>query len=120
MTRSSSVLAIGALLLAASSIAVPAAAQPADQAWEQPTRITVSYADLDISRPAGAAVLLRRVRSAAVRACGGMPDARVLDQFAAFEHCRREAVSRAVAQVNSPVLNALMTKRRSASEFASR
>jgi UrcA family protein len=93
---------LGVLSLAASAVSLPAAAQSVDE----PVSITVSYADLDISHAAGAAVLLRRLQSAAVKACGGAPDIRVLGEEAAFEKCRVAAVTRAVAQVNSPQLTA--------------
>jgi UrcA family protein len=69
--------------------------------------ITVSFADLDIGHQPGAAALLRRLQTAAEQACGGRPDIRVLGEVAAFDKCRRAAVSRAVAQVNSPRLTAL-------------
>jgi UrcA family protein len=117
MTRSMTAQALAALILAGSAIAIPAAAQPGDQ----PISITVSYADLEIGHPAGANVLLQRLQAAAVEACGGLPDVRLLAQVAAFERCRREALSRAVAQINSPMLNAAATRPgTAAAEFAKR
>ena len=116
MTRSTTAQALGALVLAASALGGHATAQSIDQA----ASVTVSYADLDIDRSAGATVLLHRLEAAAVKACGGMPDVRLLAQVAAFERCRRESVSRAVAQINSPMLNAAATRRGSPAEFADR
>lgn len=116
MTRSTTAQALSALVLAASVLGGHAAAQPIDQ----PISVTVSYADLDIGHPAGATVLLHRLETAAVQACGGMPDVRLLAQVAAFDRCRRESVSRAVAQVNSPILNAAASSRGSPTEFATR
>jgi UrcA family protein len=97
---------LGALCLAASAVAHPAAAQSVDE----PISVTVTYADLDISHQAGAAALLQRLQAASVKACGGAPDVRVLGQVAAFDKCRREAVSRAVDQIHAPLLTALAQK----------
>ena len=47
---------------------VPAAAQPPAQFRDRPTA-TVVYGDLDLSRPAGQAVLAGRIRRAADRLC---------------------------------------------------
>jgi UrcA family protein len=98
--------ALGALVLAASAVALPAAAQSV----EEPVSVAVTFADLDIGHPAGAAILLHRLQAAAVKACGGTPDVRVLGETAAFDKCRQAAVSRAVDQVHSPVLTAMAQK----------
>jgi UrcA family protein len=90
------------LSLAGSVIAAPAVAQSVDER----VSINVSYADLDIRHASGAAVLLHRLDAAAVRACGGEPDLRVLAAVAAFEKCRTTALNQAVAQVNAPALTA--------------
>jgi UrcA family protein len=108
MTQLTAARTLSALILTASAMAAPAYARPADD----PVSITVSYADLDIGHPAGAAILLRRVQAAAAQACGGAPDIRLLAETAAFERCRREAVNRAVAEVNSPLLTASAKARR--------
>lgn len=116
MTRSTIAQALSALVLAASAVGHPAVAQPADP----PVGVTVSYADLDISRPAGATALLSRLQAAAVQACGGAPDVRLLAQGAAFDRCRREAVTRAIAQVDSPTLNEMASRRPSGAQMANR
>jgi UrcA family protein len=103
MTSLTTARALSALIVAASAVALPAAAQSVDE----PVSVTVSYADLDIGHQAGAATLLHRLQTAAVQACGGAPDIRVLGEVAAFDKCRRAAVSRAVAEVHSPMLTAL-------------
>ena len=115
MTRFLTSQALGALILAASAIAQPAAAQRADQ----PVSATVSHADLDIGHSAGATALLHRLQAAADKSCGGMPDVRLIAQVAAFDRCRREAFRRAVAEANSPMLNAAIG-RGSAAELAHR
>ena len=91
-----------AIVLTASAVAAPAMAQSASE----PIGVTVSYRDLDLNHAAGAAVLLRRLQAAAEQACGGAPDPRVLGQRPAFEQCRNDAVSHAVAKLNAPLLTA--------------
>jgi UrcA family protein len=106
MTYPTLTRAIGALALAASVIAGPAVAQSMDE----PVNIKVSYGDLDIGHPAGAAVLLHRLDAAARKACGGAPDIRVLADVAAFDKCRGSALDRVVAEIHSPALTAVATK----------
>ena len=65
----------------------------------------VSFKDLNLNSPEGAAVLYKRIKSAAYDVCGG-PDRYDLSQFK-VEICVRDAVSRAVVQVNNPMLTSL-------------
>lgn len=88
---------------AALSCAAPVLAQTSDPV----PSVRVKYADLDLGARAGASVLLSRIEAAARTACGGAPDIRQLDRVARFEACRRSAVARAVAAVDSPLLTAL-------------
>jgi UrcA family protein len=88
---------------AALSCATPVLAQTSDTV----PSVAVKYGDLDAGSPAGAQVLLKRIGAAANTACGGAPDIRDLDRWAAFEACRRSAVARAVAAVDSPMLTAI-------------
>jgi UrcA family protein len=69
--------------------------------------LRISYADLDISRPEGAATLLSRLKTASRQVCGGKPDMRDLERTAAFDRCYKAAVGDAVAAVHSAVLVAL-------------
>ncbi len=85
------------------SCAIPALAQISDTV----PSVTVKFGDLNIGSPAGAQVLLRRIKAAANTACGGAPDIRLLSQWASFEACRRSAVARAVVAVGSPMLTAM-------------
>jgi UrcA family protein len=85
------------------SCAAPVLAQTLDTV----PSVTVKFADLNIGSRAGAWVLLKRIEAAANTACGGAPDIRLLDQLARFEACRRSAVARAVAAVDSPMLTAM-------------
>jgi UrcA family protein len=102
-----------ALALAA-TIAVAAGAEIADGAESSRVRVgsvTVAYGDLDLSSEADARVMLKRLEHAARRACGGNPQMhpahslmpRRVNQV--YRECRAEAVARAVAHVNEPVLS---------------
>jgi len=111
-------LTIPALCLAAAatlSCAAPVLAQTSDGV----PGVTVKYGDLNVGSPAGAHVLLKRIEAAATTACGGAPDIRQLDRWASFEACRRSAVGRAVAAVDSPMLTA-MAHRGSPAHLAAR
>lgn len=83
-----------ALLVAA--VAAPATASPRS--------IAVSYADLDLSRPAGVAALDRRLARAADAVCGPV-DARDLRAMSAARACRTAALSSANAEAK-PVIAA--------------
>ena len=69
--------------------------------------VTVKYSDLNTGSRLGAQLLLKRIEAAANTVCGGAPDIRQLDQLASFEACRKSAVARAVAAIDSPMLTAM-------------
>ena len=99
-------LTIPVLCLAAAatlSCAAPVLAQTSDTV----PSVSVKYSDLNIGSRPGARVLLKRIAAAANTVCGGAPDIRQLSQLASFEACRRFAVARAVAAVDSPMLTAM-------------
>jgi UrcA family protein len=83
------------------ALQVPASA--ADDAL--PSR-RVSYADLDISKPAGAKVLYRRIQEAAKQVCvfNASTDLRVAERERA---CIEQAIDNAVKRVNSTALTDL-------------
>src|SRR5271167_4956531 len=66
----------------------------------------VSFKDLNLNSPEGAAVLYGRIKRAANEVCGHW-DNFDLSQLHAVQTCIDGAVSRAVAQVNSPMLTSL-------------
>jgi UrcA family protein len=66
----------------------------------------VSYADLDISKPAGAKVLYRRIVAAANRVCSVNGYTYKLTQNGARE-CTNHAIDMAVKDVGSPALSEL-------------
>jgi UrcA family protein len=84
--------------LASGFTAVSAAADSTDA-----PRIVVKYGDLDVSNPQGAAVLYRRIRSAAQSVC---PDFQRSDLAAKArtDACVHKAIADAVITVNQPGL----------------
>ena len=76
----------------------------------------VSYADLDISKPAGAKVLYRRIVAAANRVCSVNGYTYKLTENGARE-CTNHAIDKAVEDVGSPALSAMRPT--SAIHFAS-
>jgi UrcA family protein len=74
---------------------------------------TVSIADLDLSSPAGAATLYKRIKSAARKVCGPQtlrPLNAVPKQQRTWRDCFEEAVADAVSRANKPLLTALHTE----------
>jgi UrcA family protein len=104
MTRYFNAHALSLSLAAATLLAsaAPAKAQPDDQS----TSVRVRFTDLDISHPAGASVLLKRIERAAVTVCGGEPGSSFLGQNSAYQQCREDAISQAVRRVDAPMLTA--------------
>lgn len=105
--------ALASLLLgvAAAGLALGAQAGESPGTRSAVTRVSVSYADLDLTDPAGAAVMYARLRTAARQACGPEPSLRALQQHAAFEACFDRALNKAVHRVDSERLHALHAAR---------
>jgi UrcA family protein len=68
-------------------------------------RITVKYADLDLSNKAGIAVLYQRIEAAAFHVCGSV-ESRELAQRGRAKTCQDQAISQAVASINKHLLTA--------------
>ena len=68
--------------------------------------VRVSYADLNLTNPADSAVMLERLRGAALEACGA-PVQSVKDWRWAVRRsdCFKESMARAVSQLHSPALS---------------
>src|SRR5262245_16198362 len=75
---------------------------------DEPRSITVHYAELDLSKPAGAQVLYSRIKKAAYIVCNGRGTLVERQRF--YPACYRDAVTRAVTAINSPLLSALHGK----------
>jgi UrcA family protein len=97
-TRNFTMAAVAAVCLAS----VTVGAHAGGVAFEAPAR-TVHYSDLNLSTQAGAAVLYKRIRNAAIEVCGDV-DSRRLDEAAAAQACVDRAIATSVRSVNSPKL----------------
>jgi UrcA family protein len=73
---------------------------------DQPPSKVVSYADLNLSNPAGAETLYRRIQGAAKQVCKQY-NATELAMLSVFNSCYKTAVANAVRSVNSNPLTAL-------------
>ena len=96
------------LLLAGIALSGPAtlfAGMPTDAA-DNLAAVHVSYAGLDLSSEAGAAILYRRLKVAARQVCESLNE-RQLTQHARWAACYEKALTDAVAQVNQPQVTAL-------------
>jgi UrcA family protein len=71
-----------------------------------PPKRVVSYADLNLSHKAGAETLLFRIKSAAREVCEPQLN-RELGAGRRYRQCIDEAIARAVADVQAPVLAAV-------------
>ena len=91
-------------LLATSLSSLAAVSAPTATPDDSPSRI-VKFADLDLTRPQGAAVLYTRIRSAARAVC--LPQNNWMMELRAIsDQCREQAIARAVGDVNAPALTA--------------
>ena len=69
-------------------------------------QITVSYRDLDLSRPADTHVLYRRLRKAAADVCPHISSLDMLGRMSA-QSCYNAALEQAVLRINAPQLLSL-------------
>ena len=68
-------------------------------------REVVSYADLNLESAADAAILHKRILSAARRVCGVYTSPIPLDFSSPLRACAADATARALAEVNAPLLS---------------
>ena len=96
------VVACSLLATSLSSLASVSASTATED--DQPSRV-VKFADLDLTHSPGVAVLYTRIRSAAKAVC--LPEYNwVMEMRAISDRCRKQAIERAVADVNAPALTA--------------
>jgi len=81
--------------LSALGLATPAAAADISDAIS----VTVTYGDLDIAAPEGAAKLDQRIEGAVKEVCA-RPDIRDLKAMAAWEECKASAKAGALEQIS--------------------
>ena len=82
---------IAALMLSCGAAYAQTAAAPARP-------IVVKYADLDLSSPAGMAVLRARVAAGVARFCGAEPEPADLSGQAAYRACVADATARTLSK----------------------
>jgi UrcA family protein len=75
---------------------------------------TVKYADLDLNRDADAAALFSRIKTAAREVCQPV-DVVFLNLVRQWNYCSRDAIARAVADVNAPLLTSYFLEKTNAS-----
>jgi UrcA family protein len=100
-----SIIAI-AVSVVLTSCSVPADARERASAG-QVRSVIVRYAELDLSKPQGIDVLYRRIQAAAKQVCRADTSVTALYDRASQNTCYRDAVERAVRQVNLVTLTAL-------------
>jgi UrcA family protein len=95
-------IAISCTLFAVLMGSLNAVAAAGESDNELPKRV-VHFADLDLTRNAGVAVLYARIRFAAREVCEPV-DERIWQSIVARDRCVTQAIARAVADVNVPTL----------------
>ena len=95
------------IVCAAAALGLSATAQADPSMVQEQSHLDVVYGDLNLNSQAGAEVLMFRIRSAATKVCGGLPDIRELRERRFFKACFRETVAEAVGDIKSPLLAAV-------------
>jgi UrcA family protein len=104
-----------AMIAGAGSAVAQGEAAAARSVFESPTAVAVKYGDLDLSTRHGSVVMLGRLHQAALNACGANEFSfaevrRAVAQSACFEN----SMTRAVADVDAPLVTQLYSDRRAA------
>lgn len=86
------------IAIAAATLALLTAGQAAAQT-DAPMRASVSYADLDLSRPTGREALEHRIDQAVSRVCADEPSLLDLKRTSIYRRCRDEAWAGAKQQL---------------------
>jgi UrcA family protein len=94
------------LMLSVLAVAAVSPAMANDAAVINVKSETVRFDDLRLISTVGAAVLYGRIERAADRACGGPSDNLQLAAQQRYRACMDETMSKAVSDVNHPILNA--------------
>jgi UrcA family protein len=99
-----------ALVLACAAVSATAQARPNDVLTT--SQVEVFYGDLNLNNPAGAQMMLGRIKQAAIRVCGGSkPSIHDMRDRRTFRDCVERATNDAVRQLNAPLVTALHTGR---------
>ena|SRR5579871_4267061 len=112
-------IAATALLACASLLGGASLASARDAAPSEESTVAVTYADLDLSSPAGAQTMFYRIQTAAVTACERPPEGvGKLEAWIDQRACQQQTVDELVAKLNAPLVTSL--NGRSAAEVAQR
>jgi len=85
---------------------------------EAPKSLTVQFADLDLSKDAGAATLFNRIKGAALKVCSAHSGGTTLRDKQQHAACVEFALPNAVARVDRPELTEYVTSRYSSEKQA--
>ena len=89
----------------AALVAILSAATPAALAQKPVSAmVPVTYADLDLSAPAGVQTLLQRISIASKKVCGKRPTTIRYGQLETYIECRETAMNGAVERINHPAV----------------
>jgi UrcA family protein len=97
----------GLLLCSLSALTIAPGCLGTAYAADAPPSKKVSYANLNLSRPADVQVLYMRLKMAAAGVCGGEPEPREMSQYAHWRRCYEPALHAAVTQIDAPELLSL-------------
>jgi UrcA family protein len=107
--------------LATAAILCMISAAPAARADQAERNIfRVAYADLDLSREAGVRSLFKRIEWASRRVCGTRPSPKLIKASAHYQACYRDSLTQAVAEIDSPLLGAMLNGQTRHREMAAR
>ena len=110
------VIFTAACAIAVAAVAGSAMAQSefaaARSVFHEQVAVPVSYADLDLSSPDGASLMLHRLHDAALNACGADDSSVRPYKWAVHRSaCYRDSMDRAVADLNAPAVTRLYQSR---------
>lgn len=103
-------------LAAIAALGFVSTAQAADDS--STVSVRVSYSDLNLSSPAGAQAVLRRITQAAKGICGAEPGINDLSSHQAYGRCVKQIVDHSVTSLDKPMVTA-MNAGQTASQVAS-
>lgn len=95
------------VLTVVAALSFAGASQAAFAQTDDTASVKVQSSDLNLSTDAGAKVMLQRIRQAAKSVCGPAPTNQIDRVARLHEICVKDAVSRTVSQLNSPMITAL-------------
>ncbi len=74
-------------------------------------KVEISTKGYDLSKPADAQIVLYKISRAAKKVCGSTNVRQPLGQRMTVQKCHEDAVTRAVASIDAPILTAAMQTR---------